>query len=94
MVLSLFDYSVQNLDDYRSTARIHFGMNDFDTGNEIRKHMVEEERPKAYDRQFLVDKRNKTHMQSVVDRMNYRNMQRLLSVKRDWAYRLRSEYEK
>ena len=63
-------------------------MNDFETGNEIRKHMVEEERPKAYDRQFLVDKENKAHMQALVDRINYRNMQRLISVKRDWAYRI------
>ena len=88
MVLSMFNYSADNSDDYKSTARLHFGMNDFDTGNEIRKHMVEEERPKAYDRQFLVDKANKAHMQAVVDRINYRNMQRLISVKRDWAYRI------
>lgn len=79
MVLCMFNLSVLNEGDHRSSARIHFGMSDFDAGKEIRKHMISDERPYAYDRKFLVDKRNKTRTKEVVDRLNSHNQFRLLN---------------
>tara|TARA_R100001460_G_scaffold3941_3_gene11488 strand:- start:3024 stop:4073 length:1050 start_codon:yes stop_codon:yes gene_type:complete len=91
MVLCMFNLSVLNEGDHRSSARIHFGMSEFDTGKEIRKHLISEERPDAYDRKFLVDKRNRTRTKEVVDRLNSFNELRLHNERIRHAYYVKSQ---
>ena len=77
MVLEMFNLSVLVESDRTSSARVHFGMSNFDTGMEIRKHLTESERPLAYDKKYLVEKKILERTKEVVDKMNSHNEFRL-----------------